>query len=248
MLLKDKVALVTGGAQGIGKGIALSYAKEGAKVVIVDHNEELARNTALEITNNGGIASYFKADITKEIEVKNMIDYTIKTYGKLDCACNNAGKTNVPESILDIDEQEFNDVYELDVKGMFFCLREEIRAMRNNNGGTIVNISSTNGLIGTSNMTPYNSSKHAVIGLTKSAALEECKHNIRINCVCPGATMTPLLENQDKELINKFCASIPLGRMATIEEIANAVLFLSCDMSSYIIGEVLVVDGGVTID
>lgn len=248
MLLKDKVALVTGAGQGIGKSIAECYAKEGAKVVVVDYNLELAKETSLEINNNGGISTYFKADVTKEDEVVSMIDYTINTYGKLDCACNNAGKTNIPESILDIDKNEFDEVYKLDVRGIFFCLKAEIKAMRENGGGTIVNISSTNGLVGTGNMVPYNSAKHAVIGLTKSVALEECKNNIRINTVCPGATLTPLVEKQNPEILKRFCDSIPIGRMARPEEIGNVVVFLSSDLSSYMIGSTVVVDGGVTID
>ncbi len=248
MILKDKVALVTGGAQGIGKSIAICYAKQGAKVVIADYNEDLAKQAAEEIINNGGIASYIKADVTKEEDIKAMVKFTIDTYGKLDCACNNAGKTGIPESILDIDESELDSVLDLDLKGVFFCLKEEINAMRANGSGTIVNISSTNGLVGTGNMVPYNTAKHAVIGLTKSVALEEIKNNIRINTVCPGATRTPLVASQDPKAIEMFCKSIPIGRMAEPEEVANAVLFLSSDLSSYIVGATIVVDGGVTID
>lgn len=248
MLLKDKVALVTGAGQGIGKAIAECYAKEGAKVVLVDYNLELAQKASTEINENGGTSTYFKADVSKEDEVASMLKYTIQTYGKLDCACNNAGKTNIPESILDVDKKEFDEIYDLDVRGVFFCLKAEIKAMRENGGGTIVNISSTNGLIGTGNMVPYNSAKHAVIGLTKSAALEECKNNIRINTVCPGAISTPLVQRQDPNVIKRFCETIPIGRMAKPEEIGNVVMFLSSELSSYMIGATVVADGGVTID
>lgn len=251
MLLKDKVALVTGGGQGIGASIAKVYAEEGAKVVVADINLENATKVAQEIIEKGGDAIPIKADVTKQDDVKKMIEFTINNYKRLDCACNNAGKSSATINLVDTPLENLDEVLDLDVRGVFLCCQEEIKAMHQNNGGAIVNISSTSGILGNPGIVPYNTSKHAVLGLTKSVALEECKNNIRINAVCPGVTETPLIKNvrdNDPETYQKFCTQIPLGRLADPKEIANVVAFLSSDLSSYIIGSTIVVDGGVTIE
>ena len=250
MLLENKVALVTGGGQGIGEAVAKCYAKAGAKVVVVDYNEVTANKIADEINATGGNAVAFKADVTKEDEVKAMVKFTLDTYGKLDCACNNAGKSSQALNMIDTPVENFDEVFALDVRGVFFCCKEEINAMHKNGGGAIVNISSTSGLLGNPGIVPYNTSKHAVLGLTKSVALEECKNNIRINAVCPGVTETPLiadLKQNDPDTYQLFCTQIPQGRLAKPEEIGNVVVFMSSDMSSYMVGSTVVVDGGVTI-
>ncbi len=250
MLLENKVALVTGGGQGIGEAVAKCYAKAGAKVVVVDYNEVTANKVADEINATGGNAVAFKADVTKEDEVKAMVKFTLDTYGKLDCACNNAGKSSQALNMIDTPVENFDEVFALDVRGVFFCCKEEINAMHKNGGGAIVNISSTSGLLGNPGIVPYNTSKHAVLGLTKSVALEECKNNIRINAVCPGVTETPLiadLKQNDPDTYQLFCTQIPQGRLAKPEEIGNVVVFMSSDMSSYMVGSTVVVDGGVTI-
>lgn len=250
MLLENKVALVTGGGQGIGEAVAKCYAKAGAKVVVVDYNEVTANKVADEINATGGNAVAFKADVTKEDEVKAMVKFTLDRYGKLDCACNNAGKSSQALNMIDTPVENFDEVFALDVRGVFFCCKEEINAMHKNGGGAIVNISSTSGLLGNPGIVPYNTSKHAVLGLTKSVALEECKNNIRINAVCPGVTETPLiadLKQNDPDTYQLFCTQIPQGRLAKPEEIGNVVVFMSSDMSSYMVGSTVVVDGGVTI-
>ncbi len=251
MLLENKVALVTGGGQGIGEAIAKCYAKAGAKVVVVDYNEETATKVANEIKASGGEAVPFKADVTKANEVEAMVKFTLDTYGKLDCACNNAGKSSATINLVDTPVENFDEVIDLDVRGVFYCCKEEIKAMHLNGSGSIVNISSTSGILGNPGIVPYNTSKHAVLGLTKSVALEECKNNIRINAVCPGVTETPLIKgvrDNDPATYQLFCTQIPLGRLANPEEIGNVVLFLSSDMASYMVGATVVVDGGVTIE
>lgn len=250
MLLKDKVALVTGGGQGIGEAIAKCYAREGAKVVVVDYNEETAKRVANEIKNSGGDAVAFKADVTKASDVAAMVKFAVDTYGKLDCACNNAGKSSATINLVDTPVENFDEVIDLDVRGVFYCCKEEIKAMHENGGGAIVNISSTSGILGNPGIVPYNTSKHAVLGLTKSVALEECRNNIRINAVCPGVTETPLIKgvrDNDPATYQLFCTQIPQGRLADPEEIGNVVVFLSSDMASYMVGATVVVDGGVTI-
>lgn len=250
MLLKDKVALVTGGGQGIGEAIAKCYAREGAKVVVADYNEETAKKVANDIKNAGGEAVAFKADVTKASDVAAMVKFAVDTYGRLDCACNNAGKSSATINLVDTPVENFNEVIDLDVRGVFYCCKEEIKAMHQNGGGAIVNISSTSGILGNPGIVPYNTSKHAVLGLTKSVALEECRNNIRINAVCPGVTETPLIKavrDNDPATYQLFCTQIPQGRLAAPEEIGNVVVFLSSDLASYMIGATVVVDGGVTI-
>ncbi len=250
MLLQNKVALVTGGGQGIGEAVSKCYAKEGAKVVVVDYNSETAQKVAEEIRNADGEAVSFRADVTKREEVAAMVKFTLDTYGKLDCACNNAGKSSATINLVDTPVENFDEVIDLDVRGVFFCCQEEIKAMHQNGSGAIVNISSTSGILGNPGIVPYNTSKHAVLGLTKSVALEECKNNIRINAVCPGVTETPLIKgvrDNDPDTYQLFCTQIPLGRLASPEEIGNVVTFMSSDMSSYMVGATVVVDGGVTI-
>ena len=179
-----------------------------------------------------------------------MVKFAVDTYGRLDCACNNAGKSSATINLVDTPVENFNEVIDLDVRGVFYCCKEEIKAMHQNGGGAIVNISSTSGILGNPGIVPYNTSKHAVLGLTKSVALEECRNNIRINAVCPGVTETPLIKavrDNDPATYQLFCTQIPQGRLAAPEEIGNVVVFLSSDLASYMIGATVVVDGGVTI-
>ena len=252
MLLKDKICLITGSGSGIGKGIAKVFAREGAKIVVVDYNEEAAKEVVQEINTAGGKAAYYKADVTQAADIKAMIDFTVKEFGHLDVAVNNAGKQGKTLNVVDMPIEELNDVMELDLNGVFLCMKEEIKDMHISGKGAIINISSVSGLQGNPGLSSYNISKHAVLGLTKSAALEEIKNNIRINAVCPGATMTPLIEKFKNEVPESFQAiltqsNIPMGRLAYPEEIGNVCAFLGSDMASYIVGASIIVDGGVTI-
>lgn len=250
MLLKDKVAIVTGGGQGIGEGIVNCFAREGAKIVVVTRSEKSSRPVADRVNANGGTAVWFAADVTKPEDVTAMVDFAVKTYGRLDIACNNAGRLGNPRNVAELPAEELDEVMDLDLRGTFLCCREEIQAMRKTGGGAIVNISSVSGLHGNVGLSSYNMAKHAVLGLTRAAALEEIANNIRINAVCPGAIMTPLQEEFKKndpigfeETLRK--SNIPVGRMGTPEEVGNVVAFLCSDMASYMVGSAVVVDGGV---
>ncbi len=250
MMLKDKVAIVTGGGQGIGEGIVKCFAREGAKVVVVTRSERSSKPVADRINEAGGTAAWFAADVTRPEDVRALIDFTIKTFGRLDIACNNAGRLGTPRNVADLPAEELDEVMNLDLRGTFLCCREEINAMRKTGGGAIVNISSISGLHGDVGLSSYNMAKHAVLGLTRTAALEEIANNIRINAVCPGAIMTPLQEEFRKkdpegfeETLRK--SNIPAGRMGTPEEVGNLVAFLCSDMASYIVGSTVIVDGGV---
>lgn len=252
MLLENKVAIITGGGHGIGEGIAKVFAKEGARVVVVTHHESTCKAVADAITADGGTASYFQADVTKEEDIRAMVDFTVRTYGHLDIAVNNAGKQGETKNVVDMPVSDLDDVLNLDLRGVFLCCQEEVKAMHKNGSGAIVNISSVSGLQGNPGLASYNIAKHGVLGLTKDLALEEIKNHIRVNAVCPGATETPLITNFKKTDPKAFAevlknANIPAGRLAKPEEIGNVVAFLCSDRASYIVGASVVVDGGVSI-
>lgn len=252
MLLENKVAIITGGGHGIGEGIARVFAREGARVVVVTHHADTCRAVAEAITADGGTATWFQADVTKEEDDKAMVDYAVKTFGRLDIAVNNAGKQGPTENVADMPVDHLDDVLNLDLRGGFLCCQQEVRAMHENGSGAIVNISSVSGLLGNPGLASYNIAKHGVLGLTKDLALEEIGNNIRVNAVCPGATETPLIANFKKTDPEAFAqilknANIPAGRLATPEEIGNVVAFLCSDLASYIVGASIVVDGGVSI-
>lgn len=252
MLLENKVAIITGGGHGIGEGIAKVFAREGAKVVVVTYHADTCKAVADAINADGGTATYFEADVTKEADIKAMVDYTVKTYGHLDIAVNNAGKQGATENVADMPVSHLDDVLNLDLRGVFLCCQQEVRAMHENGSGTIVNISSVSGILGNPGLASYNIAKHGVLGLTKDLALEEIQNHIRVNAVCPGATETPLISNFKKNDPKAFeqvlkNANIPAGRLAQPEEIGNVVAFLCSDLASYIVGSTIVVDGGVSI-
>ena len=247
--LNGKVALVTGGASGIGRATALTFAREGAKLVIADMNEEGGQQTVHMITENGGEATFVRTDVSKATAVAAMISTTVETYGRLDCAHNNAGIGSRPRVPLhECSEETWDRVLGINLKGVWLCMKYEIIQMLTQGSGTIVNTASIMGLVGSwSGSGAYNTSKHGVVGLTKTAALEYAKLGIRVNAVCPGYIRTPLLAEtltRQPEMEAQIVARHPVGRMGRPEEIAEAVVWLCSDAASFVTGHTMTVDGG----
>jgi len=247
--LDGKVALVTGAASGIGRATALTFAREGAKLVIADMNADGGQQTVHMITENGGAATFIQVNVTQATEVEAMISQTVETYGRLDCAHNNAGVGSRPRVLLhELPEESWNHVIDINLKGVWLCMKYEITQMLQQGGGAIVNTASIMGLVGSwSRSGAYNASKHGVVGLTKTAALEYAQSGIRVNAVCPGYIQTPLIEqtlsaNPDMEA--QIVARHPIGRMGKPEEIAESVAWLCSDAASFVTGHTMTVDGG----
>jgi len=247
--LKDKVALVTGGASGIGRATALAMATEGATVVVADRNREAGEAVIGELEAHGGAALFVHMDVANSSSVNAGIDEIIEKYGRLDCAFNNAGVAGDDRFIADTSDEEWDRVISINLTGVWTCLRREIQAMLPRGGGRIVNTASVAGLVGWRAGAAYSATKHGVIGLTKSAALEYARHNIRINAVCPGVIETPMaapLENNPGGIRDRLLKKHPQGRFGKAEEIAEAVVWLCSDRSSFTNGHMLTVDGGYT--
>lgn len=242
---KDKVALVTGGSSGIGKATALAFAKKGTKVVIADwiENEE----TMDLIENLGGEAIFVKCDVSKNADVKALIEKTVTTFGGLDFAFNNAGIEGIMTTVQDCSEENWNKTIGINLKGIWLCMKYEIPEMLKKGKGVIVNCSSVAGLVGFQGLPAYVASKHGVIGLTKTAALECATLGIRVNAVCPGVIQTPMIDRitgKKKEAEEQFASLEPIGRFGQPEEIANAVVWLCSDEASFVTGISMPVDGG----
>jgi len=247
--LTGKVALVTGGASGIGRATALTFAREGAKLIIADLHEDGGHQTVHMITEQGGEAMFVRADVTQAREVEAMISQTVETYGRLDCAHNNAGIGSRPRVLLhELAEEHWDRVLNINLKGVWLCMKYEISQMLQQGGGVIVNTASIMGLVGSwSRSGAYNASKHGVVGLTKTAALEYATAGIRVNAVCPGYIRTPLIEDAlttHPEMEAEIVARHPVGRMGRPEEIAEAVVWLCSDAASFVTGHTMTVDGG----
>jgi NAD(P)-dependent dehydrogenase (short-subunit alcohol dehydrogenase family) len=244
-----KVALVTGGASGIGRATALTFAREGAQLVIADMNAEGGQQTVHMITENGGEATFVQVDVSQVREVEAMISKAVETYGRLDCAHNNAGIGSRPRAPLhECTEETWDRVLAINLKGVWLCMKYEIIQMLKQGSGTIVNTASIMGLVGSwSGTAAYNASKHGVVGLTKTAALEYATSGIRVNAVCPGYIQTPLIEEaltSNPALEAQIVARHPVGRMGKPEEIAEAVVWLCADAASFVTGHTMTVDGG----
>lgn len=250
MKLQNKVALVTGGGSGIGRATALAMAGEGAKVVVVDMQVEAGEETAALIRGAGGEAIFIEADVVKAAEVEAMVGAAVATYGRLDCAFNNAGVGGTITRTAERSEEEWDLTMNVNLKGVWLCMKYELIAMLAQGGGSIVNTASAAGLIGFQSASAYAASKHGVIGLTRSAALEYARKNMRINAVCPGFTQTAMMDDWDSDRPG-MAAGIadfnPMKRLAKPEEIASAVIWLCSDAASFVTGHALSVDGGVVV-
>lgn len=241
-----KVAIVTGGSTGIGQATALKFAAEGASVVIADINIDQGRLNAEQINRNNGQAIFVPTDVSDPTQVSNLIDKTVATYGKLDFAFNNAGIEGVMASTVDCTEENWNRTIDINLKGVWLCMKYEIPAMLKQ-GGVIVNMASVAGLVGFAGLPAYSASKGGVIQLTKTAALEFSKLGIRINAVCPGAIQTSMIErieSTDEAIKDVLTNAHPIGRIGKPEEVADVVVWLCSEQSSFVVGYPIAIDGG----
>jgi NAD(P)-dependent dehydrogenase (short-subunit alcohol dehydrogenase family) len=244
-LLAGKAALVTGAASGIGRASALAFAREGARVVLCDLDER-GEGVAEEIRKTGGDARFVRCDVADEGAVTALVRTVVDAHGRIDCAHNNAGITGALGQIHDVDLEGFERTLRVNLTSMFLCMKHEIRAMRAQGSGAIVNTSSGAGLIPTPGLSPYCASKHGLLGLTKTAALENAKTGVRVNAICPGAIDTPMLQRfmgVDASVEKLIRAGQPGGRLGLPEEIAEAAVWLCSDRASFVSGESMLVDG-----
>jgi len=245
--LKGKAALVTGGGSGIGRATATAFAAEGVMVVIGDTSAVGGEETRQIIKDNGGEAIFVQADVTRAIEVDALVRKAVEAYGRLDYAFNNAGTGGLSATVVDFPEEIWDQVINLNLKGVFLCMKYELAQMLKQGSGVIVNTASVAGLVGTEASPAYTASKHGVVGLTKAAALDYATAGIRINAVCPGVIHTPMIDSfisLAPEMEAAYTAMHPMGRLGEAHEVAEAVLWLCSDAASFVTGHAMVVDGG----
>ncbi len=246
-VFKGKVAIVTGGATGIGRETAIAFGREGARVLVADLDMDRAEETARRIRDDGNEAMAIRTDVSSDEDVRSMVDRCVEVFGGLDVAFNNAGIEGKPAPTHECSEEGWDRTISINLKGTWLCMRHEIPRMLERGGGAIVNMASVAGLVGFRDMPAYVASKHGVLGLTKVAALELARKNIRVNAVCPGAIRTEMLERfaggSAKALADMEEDEL-MGRFGTPGEVAEAVLFLASEKASFITGHPLVVDGG----
>ena len=248
--LAGRAGVVTGGGSGIGRATACELAAAGAAVVVADRDRGSAAGVAAEIVAAGGVATSIGTDVTDPDACIAMVATCVETYGRLDLAVNSAGTTGTPGSVVDYPLDAWRATMAVNLDGVFFSLRAELAVMVQAGSGAIVNVASGAGLVGFAGLPAYVASKHGVVGLTKSAAIECARSGVRVNCVCPGSARTPMLEGfmgGDAKMERAMAAGAPIGRLATPEEIAHAVVWLCTDDASYMVGHALAVDGGATI-
>ncbi|WP_298403362.1 SDR family oxidoreductase [uncultured Chloroflexus sp.] len=242
-----KVALVTGAAAGIGRASALAFAREGAKVVVADVNVEGGEETVTLCRAQNTDAIFVRCDVSQNREVEQLIATAIDMFGRIDFAHNNAGIEGVQAMLVDYPEEVWDRVIDINLKGVWLCMKHEIRQMLQQGGGSIVNTSSVAGLSGSRGVSAYVASKHGIVGVTKAAALEYARSGIRINAVCPGTIHTAMIDRftqGDPQLLAQFAEGEPIGRLGSPEEVANAVVWLCSDKASFVTGATLAVDGG----
>ncbi|MFD2518978.1 SDR family NAD(P)-dependent oxidoreductase [Salinimicrobium flavum] len=242
--MKNKVVIVTGGASGIGEATAVLFAREGASVVVSDIQEEKGKKVVQQIVAAGGKASFFMADVSVAEENEALVNFAVKTYGKLDVAVNNAGIGGEGNKIADMSLEGWHKVISVNLDSLFYGMKYQIAAMKKNGAGSIVNISSILGSVGFLGSAAYVAAKHGALGITKTAALEYSSENIRINAVGPAFIDTPLLDRLDDELKQKLISMHPIGRFGKSEEVAEIILWLGSDKASFATGAYYPIDGG----
>lgn len=245
--MSGKSGLVTGAGSGIGRASALAFAKAGANVMVSDMNEVSGKETVQLIEELGGQAAFIKCDVSNEEQVKELIEATVSTFGKIDFAHNNAGITIPPTTLGETPSEDWDRIVKINLYGTHFCMKHELEVMKKQGGGTIVNTASGTGLEGLPNMSSYSATKFGIIGLTKCAAIEYGRNGVRVNAIAPGTTMSPMIENlmvEMPEQVEAVKKTIPSGEFATTEDQGNAAVFLCSDFAPQINGVVLPVDGG----
>jgi NAD(P)-dependent dehydrogenase (short-subunit alcohol dehydrogenase family) len=248
--MENKVCLITGGGTGVGKAAAIKFAQEGAIVVVANRKPDTGEAVVRTIEAMGKKAAFIQADISKEKQIEQLVNGIIRQYGRLDCAFNCAGIDGKKASLLECDEQNWDEIMNTNLKGTFFLLKYEIQAMLNKNEGTIVNMASVSAFLGRINRCAYNASRAAIISLTKSVAMEYIKNGIRVNAIAPGAVRTDIFERMtggNEDVKAHYAKGHPIGRIAEPEEIAEAVLWLCSSRSSFVVGQTLIADGGVLV-
>jgi NAD(P)-dependent dehydrogenase (short-subunit alcohol dehydrogenase family) len=248
---ENKVALVTGAASGLGLATARAFAESGGSVVLADWNEKAVRSAVDEPAAKGHKVLAVRCDVSDDAQIEAMVEQTVATFGGLDAAYNNAGVQNVNAETADAPREDFDRVAAINLRGVWSCMKFELRQMRKQGSGAIVNCSSIGGLVGAPGRGTYHAAKHGVIGLTRSAALEYAANGIRINAVCPGVIRTPMVDQMmaagQTDALNAMLKDVPIGRLGRPEEVADAVLWLCSPAASLVVGHSLVVDGGYTI-
>lgn len=247
---KDQVALVTGAASGMGLAASKAFAASGASVVMVDVNEEAVINAAAELNAAGYSAIGIRCNVANIDEVKAMIDQAVSTFGRIDAAFNNAGVQSPVAETAIADPEDYDFVMDINLRGIWNCMKYELIQMKKQGSGAIVNNSSLGGLVGIAERGIYHASKHGVVGLTKSAGLEYAPQNIRVNAICPGIIETPMVSgmlDSQPEAMAELMKDVPIKRLGRAEEIADAVLWLCSPASTFVIGHALPVDGGYTV-
>ncbi|RYU94920.1 SDR family NAD(P)-dependent oxidoreductase [Emticicia agri] len=246
MKFKDKTVIITGGNSGIGKAAAILFAREGAKIMVADLSDAIDAELAEAVAQAGSEVSFVKVNVTKPEEIEKMIEQTLSLWGRFDILVNSAGILGPRIRTEKYPEEDFDKIIDVNVKGLWYCMKLALRYFMEQRSGTIVNIASVAGHLGMVGHIAYAASKHAVVGMTKTAAIEFAKHGIRINAVCPGFTQTPMLEGADTDAayLEALQYATPMKRFGKPEEIASAILYLAAEEASFITGQSVIVDGG----
>jgi NAD(P)-dependent dehydrogenase (short-subunit alcohol dehydrogenase family) len=245
-LVEGKATLITGAASGIGAAAARIFAREGARLVLSDVQTELGEQITKDLVSQGAEAHFITADVAIEADVQRLVGGTVELLGTLDCAFNNAGVAPPPALLHETTLENWDRTLAINLTGVFLCMKEELRVMLERGGGSIVNTASGSGLIATPGLSPYCASKHAILGITKTAAVENARAGVRVNAILPGSTDTPMLQgamNSNEATRKMILASTPTGRLGLPEEIGEAAVWLSSDRASYVSGESMLIDG-----